>query len=57
MNAEDRLRELRLQMGLYSASPSGLRLDSFKLTYQEYMKDYYVSVREAFWNFFNNECV
>jgi len=42
MNAEDRLRELRLQMGLYSASPSGLRLDSFKLTYQEYMKDYYV---------------
>lgn len=42
MSAEDRLRAIRIDLGLYSANTNGLRLDSLKITYKEYMKDYYV---------------
>jgi len=37
---EDRLRTLRINMGLYSADHNGLHLESLKMTYQEYRKEF-----------------
>jgi hypothetical protein len=40
LSNEDRLRTLRIDMGLYGATHKGLYLMSLKMTYQEYKKEY-----------------